>query len=398
MLFSPLYLVSEYVIRRPVGWLVSEIERSHLFDAFFDFFTFGVDRSAGLVPTAFFDFGFVPSAGLYLWWNDVGAPGHDIRINAGFGGVDWMHAKVLDRIRFDEHNEISFFAEALRRPDYLWHGGGWDTFQNQRARYGRDQIGGGAEFQSRRLWRGSGFRYFARVDYNQFNNSAYDIDHASQLPMEEAVAQGWFELPPGFTNGYVAFRQRFEATVDTREERPAPGHGVRVQGWFEQGLDVRRAEASHWLRGGGQAAGFVDLGEQRVLSLIGLLDVVEAVGTDGTVPFTEQIQLSEQPLSMGGFLPGQLVGRSAAVLTLEYHYPIWVWLEGSVHYSVGNAFGSRFSDFEPERLRQSFGVGFRTVGDRDNSALIMLAFGTEPFVRGANVTSVRFVIGSQSGF
>ena len=397
VLFSPLYLISEYLIRQPVGWLVTEIERSHIFEEFFDFFTFGDDRSGGLVPTAFFDFGFVPSGGLYLWWNDVAMQGHDIRVSAGFGGPEWLHAKVLDRIRFDEHNELSFFAEGLRRPDYIWSGGGWDSTE-LRGRYGRNAVGGGGAFQSRRLWRGSGFRYAAEVQFNSFEDSSYDSDHPAQLPIEQAAAQGWFDLPPGYTDGYIAFRHRLEGTLDTREERPAPGHGVRAQAWFEQGLDLRQADRSHWLRGGAQLSGAVDLGSQRILQIIGLVDVVEPVGEDGQVPFAEQVFLSRQPLSMGGFLPGQLVGRSATVLTLEYHYPIWVWLEGSLHYSVGNAFGPRFEDFHVERLRQSFGVGFRTIGDRDNSALIMVAFGTEPFVRGASVTSVRFVIGSQGGF
>ncbi|MCA9608459.1 MAG: hypothetical protein KC619_22800, partial [Myxococcales bacterium] len=399
ILFSPLYVISEYLLRQPIGAIVTEIERSHLFDTFFDFFTWGDDRQAGLVPTVLYDFGFLPSVGLYLWWNDLGTHGHDLRVVGGFWGDDWLHAKILDRIRFDDQNELSFWVEALRRPDYIWHGGGWDAERNERARFERSNVGGGVQFQNRGFWRNSGFRYFAMVDYNDFDNSDYDEDHDHQRPLEQAVAFGWFDtLPDGYTNGYFAFRQRLEATLDSREERPAPGHGVRAQAWLEHGLDMQRADDSHWLRYGGQVAGFLDLGEQRVVQVLGYVDVVDSIGATDQIPFTELVWLSRQPLTMGGFQPGTLVGRSATVLTVEYHWPIWVWVEGSLHYSVGNAFGPQLGDFDVERLRQSFGIGFRTIGDRDNSALIMLAFGTEPFVRGADVTSVRFLIGSQSGF
>jgi len=395
ILFSPLYFISEYVLRQPIGLLVSEIERSNIFGAFFDFFTFGGDdgRAGGLVPTAFFDFGFLPSVGLYFWFNDVGTEGHDIRIAAGFWGPDWLHARVLDRITLDEGHELSFYVEGLRRPDQIFHGGGWDVLQGQRSRFGRSQLGGGVQYEGRDLWRQSGLRYRAEVEYNEFDNSDFD-----DTGIEQAAVQGWFDLPPGFTNGYLLFRHRLDAFIDTREERPHPGHGVRIQGWFEQGVDLQRADDSNWLRGGGQVGGFVDVGDQRVFSLTGMVDIVEPTGAENEVPFTEQVWLSQNPLHMGGFLPGQLVGRSAAVLALEYRYPIWVWLEGSVHYSIGNAFGPRLDDFQFDRLRQSFGFGFRTIGDRDNSALLSLAFGTEPFVRGAGVTSVRFVVGSQSGF
>lgn len=395
ILLSPFYLISEYVLRRPIGWLVSEIERSHFLEAFFDFFTWE-ERNAGLVPTAFFDFGFSPSAGLYLWWNNVGAEGNQVRVTAALWGADWLHATVTDRLLIDDDNEITFRAEGLRRPDHLWNGGGWDARHDRSSRFGWSRVGGGASYTNR-PWRASEIRYSAQVQYNVFEDS----DFASAglgTPIEQAAEQGWYDLPPGYTDGYFAFSHRLQASLDTREERPAPGHGVRIQGWLEHGLDLTRAEELQWLRYGGQAGAFVDLGSQRVLQLIGSVDLADPLGSLDEVPFTEQIWMSTQPLSLSGFPPGEIVGRSAVAASLEYHYPIWVWLEGSIHYSVGNAFDGRFTDFDFERLRQSFGFGFRTIGDRDNSALVMIALGTEPFVRGAGVTSVRFVIGTQDGF
>ena len=58
ILASPLYLTSEYVIRRPMGWLVTTAERDHWPAAILDFFTFGAVQKAGIIPTTLYDFGF----------------------------------------------------------------------------------------------------------------------------------------------------------------------------------------------------------------------------------------------------------------------------------------------------------------------------------------------------
>lgn len=38
------------------------------------------------------------------------------------------------------------------------------------------------------------------------------------------------------------------------------------------------------------------------------------------------------------------------------------------------------------------------IGDRDQSFNVLVAFGSEPFVTGADIDSVRIVVGSQQGF
>ncbi len=52
VILFPLYVVSEYVVRRPLGWATVKAERSNLANLLVDWFTFGPDRQAGLVPTA----------------------------------------------------------------------------------------------------------------------------------------------------------------------------------------------------------------------------------------------------------------------------------------------------------------------------------------------------------
>ena len=63
---SPLYVVNEYVLRRPLGEFVTVAERRHWVNAISDLFTFGPNGKYMIVPTALFDFGLLPSVGLYF--------------------------------------------------------------------------------------------------------------------------------------------------------------------------------------------------------------------------------------------------------------------------------------------------------------------------------------------
>lgn len=393
VIFFPVHAVFEYLLRQPLGWLVTTLERENWPVILIDFFTWD-ERRAGIVPTAFYDFGFQPSVGLYFWWNDLGATGNHLRAQIGFGGVDWLRATVSDRIQVSRETELAFTADAWRRPDYVVQGFGWDSAKAQRSRYTRNYVDGRVELRLR-PWRASEILFSTGVQWNDFELRGYAFD-TDDPSLGTAVMQGWYERPPGL-DGYTAYYQRLDIAIDTREERPAPGHGVRLEAFLHQGFDVTNILKRRWLRYGGAAGAFVDLGHNRVLALFGNVEFADPLG-DAPVPLTEQVQLGGTPLVMSGFLRGALVGRSAAALTLEYRYPIWVFLDGSLHASVGNAFDEHLSDFNVDRLRMSFGFGFRSIGDRDQSFNVLVAVGTEPFAFGADVDSVRIVLGSQQGF
>lgn len=393
ILFFPVHVVFEYVLRQPIGWLMTTAEREQWTVLLTDFFTWN-DRKAGLVPTAFFDFGFQPSGGLYFWWNDLGAPGNHLRATVGFGGVDWLRATVSDRVQTSRETELAFTVDGWRRPDYVFDGFGWDADIDQRSRYFHSYVDGNVAFRFR-PWRESEISFAAGVRWNDFEAGGYGFA-SDDPPLSSAVMQGWYEIPPGF-DGYTAYQQRLRIVIDSREERPAPGHGVRIEAFTDQGFDLEEPIDRRWIRYGGLLGGFLDVGENRVLGLWGLVRFADPLGS-APVPFVEQVRLGGEPLLMSGFLRGALLGRSAAVATLEYRYPIWVFLDGSLHFSVGNVFDEHFSDFDFERLRMSFGIGFRSIGDRDQSFNVLLAFGSSPFVDGADIESIRIVIGSQQGF
>lgn len=393
VIFFPVHVVFEYVLRQPIGWLLTTAEREDWTILLVDFFTWN-ERKAGLVPTAFYDFGFQPSVGLYFWWNDLGAPGNQLRAQVAFGGVDWLRATVTDRVQTSRETELSFTADAWRRPDYVFEGLGWDALDARRSRFIHSYVEGRVDFRVR-PWRASELRFSSGVRWNDFDPNGYAF--ASDDPsLADAVMQGWYPTPPGF-DGYTAYHQHLSIAIDTREPRPAPGHGGRLEAFVHQGFDLEQVVERRWLRYGGALGAFVDVGHNRVLSLFGHVEMADPLGP-AEVPFIEQAQLGGSPLVMSGFLRGSLIGRSAAALTFEYRYPIWVFLDGSLHASVGNVFGEHFSDFDVERLRLSFGLGFRSIGDRDQSFNVLVAFGSEPFALGADIESVRLVIGSQQGF
>ena len=124
ILLLPPYFVSEYILRRPLGYAIAGAERSGLPALLYDFFTFGPDHNAGVFPTAYIDFGFYPSVGLYGFWNDAFFKGHDLRLRGATWGKNWLSASFAERFHLDESSNDLFALQAsgLRRPDYAFFG------------------------------------------------------------------------------------------------------------------------------------------------------------------------------------------------------------------------------------------------------------------------------------
>jgi len=132
-----------------------------------------------------------------------------------------------------------------------------------------------------------------------------------------------------------------------------------------------------------------------VIGEVAFISPFDADDPNTVVPFTELLDAGgEGPLR--GFWPGEILGESVVALTLSYVWPIWVWLDAYLRATVGNAFDEYLEDFELERLSLSFDFGVRPRVKGESSFEIMLGIGTEPFVSGAGVATVRFAIGTRS--
>lgn len=396
----PLYLTSEYVIRRPLGALATTAEKNHWPTKVINFFTFDKEHKSGLIPTGFYDFGFRPSVGLYFFWDDAGFDNNAFRIHAGTWGADWISVAVADRVTFlNGRATWGLRTEYTRRPDGLFAGIGPNRLEKSVARFGFRRMTASTSLDVR-FWRSSLFRASAGVRGMDFRD---DKQCCGDPTLATRIANGELQAPPGF-EGYTAAVQSLELAVDNRKANDSLS-GFRVSVEAEHGGDVRDARAREWIHYGGQAGAFADLdGRGRVLGLVVSAFLVDPLR--GDVPFTEQVALPGQSTlatttgvgPMRGFRPGRLVDRSALVATLQYEWPIWIWLDGTVHLAAGNVWGPRFRDLDLNLLRFSTGIGFRTVGSPDHQFEVLVGTGTETIQEGLRPNLIRIMFGATRGF
>jgi hypothetical protein len=292
ILFSPVYLTSEYLIRAPLGALISLAERSNIPQALYDFFAFGPDHKAGVAPIAFVDFGFNPSVGVYAFWDDAIFKGNDLRAHASVWSDDWLGGSLVERIRFHANDSLALKLLAVRRPDHVFYGVGPSALESARTRYAEDLIELGA-LASFGLWRASHFEAGVGVRSASFRDGRYGADPG----IVESAAVGAFPLPDGFARGYTAEVNDVLVALDSRRAFPEEGSGVRLEVQGEQGSDLRQSVGSGWLHYAASAGGFVDVGgHRRVVSLTATAMFSDPLGPR-PVPFTELV-------SVGGDAPG----------------------------------------------------------------------------------------------
>jgi hypothetical protein len=390
LLFPP-YVVSEYVIRRPLGALISTAERNNWATTLVDFFTFDPNHKSGLVPTAFFDFGLQPSVGLYFFWDDALVRGSDLRATVSYFGSDWLSIAATERYRLGKSSFMALNARWVRRPDYAYFGEGPRTLQSNEANYLAMKLDVAPSYELRIA---PAVMYRARAGVR--TAAFHDRGRGSHPSVDEEVQRGVFAVPPAYDKGYTDLYERMELAIDSRAASPTARTGVRIAGHVEHGTDVRGSPASSWITYGGALGGSVDVWHERVVALSVMADFADPL-RGGPIPFTEEVVWGGiEPLS--GYLPGRLHGRSAAAATLAYTWPIWVWLEGRMSASVGNVFDAGLGDFDPKLLRLSGGIGLQSTGNADHRLELLVGFGTETFDQGTKVDSFRLVLGGTNGF
>lgn len=421
-LFFPVYLVAEYGVRWPIGKLTSALDEADLPAIFGDFFTFGPGDKMGLVPSALIDFGFRPSIGAYFFSDDLPVDGLGFRSHVAFGGVDWYRATGTVRYTLDEATPGSHekFVQVKgiysHRPDWLFWGIGPESRKSDESGYTAQYIDAFARYEGG-YWRSGQLKSWVGIRHAEFFHRHSDSGPGGTPGIVSSVAQGRYTAPPLFPDGYFVFKSGVDLSVDTRRKRTKiledgsdflapPGHGVKLAPRMELATGLREETSlvdpadtvrPSWVKYGGTLGGFVDLYNQRVIGLQAIVDFIDPLDDAAPIPFNELVSLGgSRP--MRGFLESRLLGRSSAVMQLDYTWPIWVSLDGALHYSVGNVFGEHLDGFDATLLRQSFGLGFGATAMRDHNFEFLLAFGTETFDQGSNIDTVRFVIGASEGF
>jgi len=401
VLAAPLYLVSEFGLRQPMGLLIRSAEFGHWPVHLYDFFTFDEHR-AGIIPSFFVDFGTQPSVGFFFFYNDFIANRNDLRVHFGTWGLDWLNAKLIDRYELEtDRSWIGFEAAFTRRADLSFYGTGPESSKDNVARYDstRSEL---APLFIDRFWRTSVLASRVGVRWVSYGTDTCCGDPSIQ----ERVARGDFPEPDGFGDDYFVGFERLNLTFDSREERPAPGTGFRWELLGEPVFQPRSSSPRGWIRYGTSLGGVVDLtGTQRNLSLMLTAEFADPL-VGGVVPFNEQIILGGGLLPAGAFMGGRMRGfrygrltdRSALVAELNYSWPIWVFLDGVLAVDVGNVFGPGLDGFQADLLRMTGVFGMRTNSERDQMFEILFGVGTETFRDGAGIESFRFALGTQRGF
>jgi hypothetical protein len=399
VLLFPAYAISEYVVRRPLGYAISSAEKAGLPAALYDFLGLGESHPAGVVPFILIDFGFEPSVGLYAYWDNAGFDGHDLRLRGSTWGPDWLSGTATERFRFGDQLELTLTATATRRPDYAFYGIGPDTREQALTRYSGDTFSGRLE-----SWLGFNGRSSLTVTAGyrgaRYGHSNYDEDDRGKPDFEpsldDAIAAGELPEPDGFRDGFRAPFGQALLVLDSRG-RSRRRSGMRFDFLAEQDADLDSTPVRGWARYSSTLWAFGDLSDSgRMLSLALTGQMIQPLG-DGPVPFTQLATLGGGR-SMPGLRAGRLYGQSAAVATLRYSWPIWLAINGSLQVGAGNVFGHHFEGLRLGRARLSTAIGLETHGSRDVIFQALVGFGTETFESGADLDSIRFVLGVRSGF
>ena len=387
----PVWLVSEYVLREPIGALVRTAEKNNWTDQLIDFFTFGDRRNVTIFPSALFDFGLKPSVGFNLTWQYFLAEPNTLKVHFGTWGPDWIAARASDDYALTTKQHLLAGATFVNRRDLPFFGMGPRSPSEPRLRYqaltSEFSVGYKNDF-----WRASELVTRAGLRTLSFGNDGC----CNEPALSDAVNSGGVPSPPGYRNGYVAEFQSVSVALDSRRALPANGTGVRLEGHgeavFVPGDPAKRRA---WVGYGASLGAAFDFHNGRTVGLAARGDLADPL--IGTVPFTDQVSLGgDRP--MRGFLTGRLVDRSALVATANNVWPIWAYLNGVVQADVGNVFGERFDGFEAKLLRMSTAIGMRSNGSPESGLEVLVAGATDPFENGFHYSSFRLVIGSHHGF
>ena len=391
ILLSPVYFVTEYVLRQPLSIAVPAAERAKWPRKI------GSDHEVGFAPVALVELNFSPVVGISAFWDDAGFKGDDLRARVEAWPDDWLYGSLTQQVSLADQRTLQLRVSGLTRPDKVFYGVGPNSLQADQSRYAIRRVDAGAAYEWR-FWRSSRIETAAGVR----DVSTKDGHFKGDLTLTQGAAAGAFSVPYGFGREYTAQYNQVLAAVDNRAVASGPSPGARLELAAEQDNDLRSSPASGWLRYGATAGGYVDVtGRGRILGLSATTLFVDPLGPE-PVPFTELIYLGgDHP--MAGYYEGRLRGRSAAVASATYSWPIGAWLGANLQVEIGNVFGTHLDGFDVRLLRFSgaFGITVATSKNKpfqDAPVQFLVGVGSETFEHGGQLDSVRVMLGVPQTF
>jgi hypothetical protein len=386
----PAHLAMNYLVRWPLVSLFTLAEKHYILPRLVNLFSWASGK-AGIFPTAFYEFGVSPSVGFYAFFEDVWYPNHKLIIRGGFW-ADKQQIAISDDIKvFRDHSgTLSIKAGFFNRPDHPFHGIGYLPVEDDRANYNMKRGEGIVSLQG-------ALQGLSRVNFSLAYRYS-SIRNGSSPSIEEEFDTTDENMVPGYGR-YHLLLSSLKLDLDTRSAYRdlTAGDGMRLELFTSFGISPENTDL-HFLRWGGEISGYLDLtGLNHILGLRLYTEFLETTGSD-PVPFTEMIVLGGAE-HMRASLAGRFRGHSALVITADYRYPIWAYLDGELFLGLGNTFGEHLHGFAWDRMHLSWGIGLRSNNSRDVSFDIMVAFGSNRLDADKfDIERVHFVVGVNQGF
>jgi hypothetical protein len=396
-LLFPAHLVAEYALRRPLVGLVTFGEKHFVWPRIYRFFTWN-DGHAGIYPIFDVDVGRESTAGASFFSEETVASPNDLHTSASFGGEGVINLRLRDHVSLWSGGQGGAYVHAtwVRRPDGMYFGPSGLTRQSDLRYYSYDdralefgvdgKLGGMNHIAAELGVRDIGFGTDTRTPDRP--SIATSFGGATGPP-----------LPAGF-GGYGLVRPRIVLVLDSRDpvyEHPT-GTGVRLETDVLYGRSFSDT-AFTFVGWGAALAGFWDIsGVNHVLAFEIATRFVEPI-SGAAIPFTELPSLGGREF-LRGFFDGRFRDQSAFSATLQYRYPIWIYVDSEIFAGVGNVFPGHLQGIDPASLFLSYGCGLRTTFSREVSLVATVAAGTrrfdDPNFRAVDTT--RFLFGAVHGF
>ena len=423
VLLFPLFVVTEFGLRQPVGFVTRTVDRYNTGKQSRRGFALH-EQTAGVLPLVTLINGMRPGFGLSAFADRLFVDWHLVRASVVTDFQRNLMVGLLNRATLGEGGEVNLLAAYQRRNDMVFHGIGPDTAQDDESRFERRKPSLELE---------AAFGSARRASQSSTANGIMAGNlptHGGPAPQPETVLGGRLSLEASendfactslgadicgsdgvegspddrfsgarraeaayFWAGYALLRTKALVSVDLRQS----SHGVRLDifGRYGEGLG-ERANRVRFFRYGGELSAFVDLTghRRRLLSARVYIELLERA-RDHDAPFAELITLGG-PDALRGFLRGRFQGDSAALASLDYSWPIWSFIDANLFYDMGNVFGRQLEGFDIEKLRGSYGLTLRTNAWRDITVQAMIAVGTERW--SVKPDEVRLMAGTNIGF
>lgn len=409
--FFPLWVVGEYVVRKPTEAVFLGLEEVGILEAATD-----DDREKppsatdlAFAPAAQIDAGFRPMFGAYGRVDNVIVEGWEVRGVGLFGGPGAMKVHLEGNAPLTGDSRAWAELGAMHRDDLLYWGKGARSLDENESTFSMSSVEGRVSVHVP-LLRGDVIALEAWMRLTGTNIGNGDCDDAAvvgpegapQLGCEEStlferVRAGTFAMPPG-VDDYAVLGAGTRFRFDTRPNQSPRDTGFDAEIYGEQASDIEWPHTGAWLRWGALTTASLDFTRtNRVISLRLDARFAEPYGSF-QVPLGELVGapgLGSDPDRelLRGFRPGRLVGESAVAAAVEYRWPIWAAADARLEMGVGNAFASNLIDFQAQLLRYSLSGGVEVPFARRHRILFLAGFGTETFEQGADPTSARIYLG-----